>query len=67
MTLSAEEMAERLCKPNIFGLEHCWHPLLTTREAKKDHVVTHEICCWCGRGRETKHGLHLPDPNVIER
>lgn len=67
MTMSGDDIAERLCKPNIFGLEHCWHPVFSTPEVNKDHTVRHEACCWCGNGRETKHGLHFSNPNLGER
>jgi hypothetical protein len=55
---------EDLCKPNIYGIVHCWHEgAVRTPEdpsVKIEYVLRLETCCWCGNAKYTKHGLHMP-------
>lgn len=52
---------EELCKPNIYGIVHCWHSSnVDPGQDKPDSVLQLEVCCWCGKGKGTRHGLHVP-------
>lgn len=61
-TFRERTVENNLCKPNVYGLEHCFHIVGFSDYADpKDHEDMREMCCWCGVEKITKHGTRLPE------